>query len=389
VYPLLTKFGTAYGLAASYLRGWRTSEPILVIESDDWGCSRTASREAYERLIAAGYRLDRSPYGLDALETDEDLDRLFDVLQSVRDSRGKPAVLTANMILANPDFDRIRDSGYEQYFWRPVRLAMAEDPARRGVADRWSDGLARGLFFPQLHAREHPRWWRWLQALRRGSVENRLAFDLGMTGLDDYSSKEGLCFYAPLYLDTQELAREGVDLPAMIREGADLFEQAFGYRSLSTIAPNYAWHDEVERLWAEAGIRYIQGSVFQRYSMPQGFGRRAHVLGEKGCAGGRYLIRNCYYEPAEQGIDWVARCSRAVARAFRFHKPAVIGSHRVNYVGSIDPAHRDRNLEGLKRLLEGILARWPGVRFMTSVDLGQMIEGRTEAVGPKEKGQSL
>ena len=168
----------------------------------------------------------------------------------------------------------------------------------------------------------------------------------------------------------------------MIREGADLFERDFGYRSLGTIAPNYTWHDEVERLWAEVGVRYIQGGVFQRYPTLQGFGRREHALGQKGCAGGRYLIRNCYYEPADRGIDWVARCGRDVARAFRFHKPAIIGTHRVNYAGAIDPANRDRGLEGLKRLLEGIRARWPQVRFMTSVELGRLIEGQDEGQGP-------
>ena len=149
--------------------------------------------------MAAGYRLDRSTYGADALETDEDLNRLFEVLEGIRDSRGRPACLTANMILANPDFDRIREAGFTQYFWRPVRLTLAEDPARRGVAERWADGAKRGLFFPQLHAREHPCWWRWLEALRRGSAETLLAFDLGMCGLDDRSTKEGLCFYAAPY----------------------------------------------------------------------------------------------------------------------------------------------------------------------------------------------
>lgn len=66
---LLRKLQTAWGVAQSYWRGWRCCRKIVVIESDDWGSIRTSSREAYDRLVAAGYPMGRSAFGADALET--------------------------------------------------------------------------------------------------------------------------------------------------------------------------------------------------------------------------------------------------------------------------------------------------------------------------------
>ena len=59
--------------------------------------------------------------------------------------------------------------------------------------------------------------------------------------------------------------------------------------------------------------------------------------------------------------------------AFRWKKPAVISTHRVNYVGSIDPKNRQKGLGELKRLISLILKKWPDVEFMSSSQLGDLI----------------
>jgi len=370
----LRKFATVAGAARACVRGWRARQKIVVIESDDWGSVRTSSRKAYDRLAAGGWAMDRGQYNLDALETEEDLDLLQAVLEGVRDGRGRPACLTANMVVANPDFDRIRASGFREYFFEPVRDTLARSPERRGTAERWRRGLRRRLFVPQLHGREHVRWWEWLAALRDGSVEATTTFDLGMCGVAIASSREGRGFYGPTHLDEARLAREGIDLETVVREGARMFREQFGYRSASTIAPNYHWTDRVEQLWADEGVRYIQGRVLQIHDTPAGPARRYHFLGERGCAGGWYLVRNCVFEPAAQRGDCVGRCLRSIAAAFHWRKPAVVCTHRVNFIGSIDPRNRAEGLRELRRLLEAILLRWPDARFLSSVELGAMIE---------------
>ncbi|MCX5682214.1 MAG: hypothetical protein NT049_00810 [Planctomycetota bacterium] len=244
--------------------------------------------------MARGYPMERSSYSRDALETDEDLAGLFEVLDRVRDSRGRPACVTANMIMANPDFERIRAAGFREYSFEPAGDTLARSTERRKVPQLWAEGLARRLFIPQLHAREHVRWWEWLEALRAGSREALETFELGMCGVPMGASKEGQSFFKPPYLDGGKLSLAGVDLEALIRDAARLFRQQFGFRSLSTIAPNYCWTDSVERIWADEGIRFVQGAVFQVVDLPDETWRRPHYCGERGPAGLGYLVRNCF-----------------------------------------------------------------------------------------------
>ena len=384
---LVQKVSIGWFLARSYVRGWRSRRRIVVLESDDWGAIRTSSRQAYDQLVAAGFPMDRSPYSLDALETSEDLVMLFEVLEGVRDCDGRPACVTANMVMANPDFERIREGGFREYYWRPVGAALADDPRRRQVARLWEEGRRRGLFVPQLHAREHVRWWEWLAAVRRGVPGARETFDLGMCGVP-LAVKADLAFYSPPYLSEEQLAEEGVDLEVVVREGAELFGSHFGYRSVSAIAPNCCWTDQVEAVWWQAGIRYIQGKFLQVYPAGREVIRRPHYLGEHSPSGCVYLIRNCSFEPLAESAGCVERCLRQVAWAFRFGKPAVICSHRANYVGSISPDNRSRGLGLLADLLGGILRRWPDVRFMSTPELGDLIEGGAASTGQPGLGRS-
>ena len=60
---------------------------------------------------------------------------------------------------------------------------------------------------------------------------------------------------------------------------------------------------------------------------------------------------------------------KEIQTAFFWQKPAIISTHRINYVGGIDLAHRDRNLKALDLLLKNILKKWPEVEFLSSDQL--------------------
>jgi len=53
---------------------------------------------------------------------------------------------------------------------------------------------------------------------------------------------------------------------------------------------------------------------------------------------------------------------------------AVISSHRINYIGSLDPINRDRGLKQLGHLLSGTVRRWSEVEFVASVEIGNLTE---------------
>ena len=98
--------------------GWHTRRHLIVIESDDWGSIRTPSYEAYNNLLNKGIRVDRDPYcRYDNLATANDLSNLFEVLSSVKDSKGHPAVITANTVTCNPVFEKIKADKFNKYHY--------------------------------------------------------------------------------------------------------------------------------------------------------------------------------------------------------------------------------------------------------------------------------
>lgn len=62
-----------------------------------------------------------------------------------------------------------------------------------------------------------------------------------------------------------------------------------------------------------------------------------------------------------------------VDAAFQCGKPAVISSHRINYVGAIDAEHRDRNLKEFQHILKRIVEKHPDAEFISSRKLGKII----------------
>ena len=59
--------------------------------------------------------------------------------------------------------------------------------------------------------------------------------------------------------------------------------------------------------------------------------------------------------------------------AFKWRKPAVISTHRANYVGGMQPENRDKGLSQLKSLIRQIQKNWPEVIFLSSSQLGDLI----------------
>lgn len=350
--------------------GWRTKRKIIVFESDDWGSIRMPSKEVFESFVSHGMDLGDSNYNrFDTIESNDDLTFLFEVLGKYKDFNGNHPAFTANIVVGNPDFTRIEEAGYNEYFFEPVVDTLTKYPNREHVLSLWKQGKSEGLFHPQFHGREHVNVIRWMEALKRRTPEIMFTFSKSTTfsGEGDYNYMEVLD-----YNTTQDLRvmRES------IVEGLDLFEKIFGYRSKSFIPPCYTWSSEIEETLARSGVAYIQGLVVQ--SIPTGsFGvykKKYHFLGQKNFHGQYYLIRNCFFEPALSKYNIaVDDCLSRIKIAFRWHKPAVISSHRINFIGTLDKKNRGRNLKLLNELLNRALKIWPDIEFVTSDQLGDMI----------------
>ncbi|MBB1472230.1 hypothetical protein H5368_04220 [Luteimonas sp. MC1782] len=353
------------------LRGWRTRRKLVVFESDDWGAIRMPGQHAYDALLAAGIRVDRSPYDrLDCLERREDLDALFQVLDTYRDARGGAAKFTFNTIMGNPDFEAIRRDGFERFHHQHI-FDSYRDYHGDNLERVWRDAMLEGLIKPQFHGREHLNSMLWMRDLTTGVRETRAAFEYRFYGLRAQTSSRWQHHYKAAHC--AESPDEMREIGRIATDGLDIFEQTFGFRSSTFVACNYVLPAELEGHLAGQGISMIQTQRGYVQPQPGDEGRRKLVYrypGQANSYGQRYSVRNILFEPyLDGGQDWCERAIGEMALAFRLGKPAVICTHRVNYVGGMDVQHRDSSLAQLERFLSAMLQRWPDLEFISSDEL--------------------
>ena len=157
----------------------------------------------------------------------------------------------------------------------------------------------------------------------------------------------------------------------IIKEALEYFKDYFGFESKSYIANCYIWDESVEETLAKLGVTYIQGMANQIIPVLNNnlhsHQFKKHYLGQKNKFGQQYLVRNAFFEPTlMQETDAVSDCLKRINIAFRWGKPAIIGMHRLNFIGSIHEENRIKNLHSFKLLLKEIVTRWPDVEFASS-----------------------
>ena len=356
--------------------GWRTKRHLVVIESDDWGSIRMPSREVYDQFLRMGIRVDNDPEcRFDNLATKHDLGNLFEVLHSVKDKNGHPAVITANTLSANPVFDKIRDSDFTQYYFEPFTDTLKRSAAHTGAWEMWQRGMAEGVFHPQSHGREHLYVKKWMHALQSGNPLMRAAFELGAWSLTWRVDQSVSTYYMGAFNSSEDADIRQFEI--IIDDALRLFKDIFGFESKSFIATTYEWSPKIEPFLVQRGVKYIQGAFQQK--VPIGDDQDVKVLyrgfqGTRTKAGLIRLFRNCFWEPStKDNYDWYGDCMRRIEIAFKYGKAANISAHRVNFIGSIDHSNTDRTLPEFKRLLQEIVHRWPDVEFITSDQLGEII----------------
>ena len=355
--------------------GWRTNRHIVVIESDDWGSIRMPSQDVYQQFLDKGVCVDKDPYcKYDCLATTDDLSALFEVLTSVKDKYGRYAVLTADTIVANPVFDKIRESGFIKYFYEPFTETLKRSPLHEGAFELWKQGMDAGIFRPQLHGREHLNVKKWMRTLQTGEEVTRLSFDFGTFGLTSHVDPRIKNNYMGAF--NSGLDEDIAEYDKIIAEGQQLFEKIFGYKSESFIATTYTWNPKIEHSLKNNGIKYLQGMVHQKIPLDDDTTftyKKNNFIGHQSPAGLTYLMRNCYFEPSQNTAN-AEDCLERVKIAFRWKKPATISMHRLNVIGAIDENNRSKNLDSLKWLLKTIVKLYPDVEFMSSDEVGKLID---------------
>jgi hypothetical protein len=351
--------------------GWRTTKKIVCFSVDDFGNVFLHSRQAREALRRQGIPIDQSRFSrLDILENEDDLNGLFEVLASVKDSKGKHACFTAFTMSANIDFDAIEKNNYSKYEYKSLSETFDSLPGYEKVWSLWKEGIRQGLLIPEFHGREHLN----IHFLEEGmakrdpiimaNLRNRSWAGLGYMG--------NIGFTEAFSFNHFEEVEKQHDI---IRDGLSLFEKLFDRKARHFNAPGAREHHSLHQTIKEGGLTMIDADILK--AEHQGERRYKNIynpFGRKNEAGLITIFRNCIFEPSlPEKSDWVDSCLKEIEIAFRVGKPANITSHRVNFVGGIEPANRDFGLNELKRLLKTIIKKWPDVAFMSTPHLGKLI----------------
>ncbi|OYU85058.1 MAG: hypothetical protein CFE24_03620 [Flavobacterium sp. BFFFF2] len=359
------------------LGGKRTSKKLVVFSVDDYGNVRLDSPQARTNMDAAGMPCYSRFDALDTLETAADLEALYEVLRSVKDSKGNHAVFTPFALPCNIDFEKMAADDYQQFFHENLpdtysKLEALQPAAYQGAWKLWQQGMAEGIMSPEFHGREHLNLILFHDKLNKKSpdlltaLKNRSYTSISEEGYPTISSTAAFDFATTDQLEPMK---------KVIQDGLNRFEAVYGKRSHYFTPPVYSIHHSLYPTLVQNGVTHIDLGLMHREHQGNGVYKKSlNYMGKNTHEGLQIMVRNIVFEPTEdRGIDWVQYTLRQMEAAFRMKKPAVISSHRVNFCGHIDPKNRQKGLETLKKLLQEMLRRWPDIEFVSAQQLTQMI----------------
>lgn len=358
------------------LRSFSTNRKIFVIESDDWGSLRTKGVKERESLKKINPKSSKDSYiEFDTIASKEDLDALFNTLSQYKDKNGGKVKLTANVCTANPDFEKIKSDKFTQFHYEPFQDTLKKYSKSKSLFEIWKSGINDDVFCPQLHGREHLHSQMWLTELKKGNEELLKAFDLESWGIPYSATTIQRRGNLQAALDVYDVEEEEEFQSKWLKDSVELFYQAFGFYSKTFIPPAYTWHSRILKELKGLNVEAVQGIKLQ-YHPTNGNKKYQQKLRYTGQEEKqiKFLTRNVFFEPSlEPQKDTVDIALRGVENAFKNNKAVIMGSHRVNYIGSLTESNRDKNLKKLEQLLDEVTKRWPDVEFMSSDQLVELL----------------
>lgn len=362
-------------LAKNYInfRGWKTNRKIVVIESDDWGSIRIASKDALKKISKLAPQALISKFTqLDGLEKTQDLELLFEVLSKFRDSQGNHPVITALALTSNPDFQKIKDSNFE--FHSELITETYNKYGENKLFEFWKkEGITNNLLYPQFHGKEHLHPERYLERIANiNDIEHRAFLNNSIIGGGLGRSRSHNFMAAFEYHNEQDKRY----IEKRTAEGLEEFETLFGFKSKSFCPSQSIYGEHIYDVLKCHGVEAIQaGQQFipEKLSLK----KTNHYWGDTTPNGLIFWRRNCTFEIYNGNqFDHVDQCLKEIEIAFRWGKPAVINSHRINFTSRINSIIRDKTLLDLENLFKVILNKWPDVEFMNSQQLVETISNK-------------
>ena len=356
-------------LKSAYARlHYKTDKKLVIIASDDWGSERLRSKESRDALNVMGLKNPSRFNTYDSIERNDDLEALFEVLTSFKDTNGNHPIITAVSNVANPDFEKIAAGNFETYYYKSLQETWSQYQDADRVHSLYLEGIKNKIFIPQLHGREHVQVNWWMNELKDKNSFARTCFNQGFFFIPDnkltgkYSNIEA-AFNCEHIEDTWHYLET-------LNDAISLFEKTFLYKATYFTAPAMFSAKSLELVLSELGMTYIDTNLVQTYQPKNKLSLPVinYLLKRKSRL--KAVVRNAMFEPnLTKNNNGVADCIRQIEWAFRFKQPAIISNHRAAFIGAIEPGNREKGLVALHELFTEILKRWPEVEFGTVSDL--------------------
>jgi len=330
-----------HGIVAS----WREPvlrRPVLIIESDDWGAGPVEQASAISEIAG--------------------------MLATFSDSDKRRPVMTLGIVLATADGEKTIATG-------SYHRALISRHTHGALLEAIKSGVEAGVFSIQLHGMEH----FWPPALMTVSKTD----DAVMAWLKAAPASLTEDLPSPLqsrWIDASELPSRPLSKTTVqhaAREEVDIFQEIFRNIPFVAVPPTFIWNEEVENAWAAAGVEVIV-TPGARFESRDGKGRPAGSKGPiyNGQSGEHniiYLVRDVYFEPslghtASQTFD-------ALRAKARLGRPALLETHRFNFLGSAEK--KDRSLAELGELLQMAVNNYTDLAFLSSEKLAMILKKRT------------
>ena len=351
----------------------RVDVPVVVIESDDWGLDFEPPH-----YVPPGAAVDaRQQAGVR---------RLADMLATRRDAAGRPAIVSAFIVVHQADSASIAADPAFAYHPLPIDRSMPKTVAELKQA------AGQGVLELVYHGRDHRDVGLWCNNIRamvetaapgrlwsasRAATEPAARFDPESVRIfhprDERERDRIVAEYFDSrlgYLDELDCAQ----LEAKVKEGLAEFERIFARRPVSTVPPRYLWGPAAEKAFAAHGIRYLHGANKQGgrfrgegeiWARPFGVGLGEGLIG---------IPRNTDVEVRpDNSLPSLQTVMEEASRAAATGQPIVICTHACNYATD-GPELGDKMCDFLGRVLDELKQRYPDLRYLSAEEAGRLAE---------------
>jgi len=320
----------------------------IVIESDDWGMEGALNENGISFLKSKYGKHKLTRWTMDALETSEDLEILYELFLKYKHSFEESPVITTNFIMYNIDYSKKDKLSF---------ISLSSYLKTNKVTQQLYDyGIKNNIISPQLHGYSHFDVRKLSEYFN--TKEGEKLFNNGFL-----AGKSTIKGYKHIF--HSELNQIHNYTKKYFQLAINEFKLVFGYKPISLIPPHFLLDKEIIPLLTRKGIISIQASNRLLDSRKNRY-RKIYFRKNNRII---WIPRNARLDPYEGYNFHSENCLEDIKRAFDSKVPAIIDFHRVNISGRYNLKYREKSLNELDKVFQAVLEKWPDTQFITTEKL--------------------